>query len=288
MKTIKLTVVTLLLILAAFLIVASIQAQTSIVKPKPQTTVATKVALDSTTRQVIRSAPKSHLPTPEPIDAHAFVDPNYVALAGRIGWKGASTMANEMDGNARKKIAATEFDKYLLSREIQVFDAAKVDAYMNEIIGDLNRQEVDKCKGRDATCLNNGSRHSWRWFPLKGEEIDYGTQSSTFISSGTTYTYATGAMSSGTSSTLTYFVGDDWTGGLTAATRMVNLSGNKYRRDYILPIPNPVLGLMADIINDYPNAEFDVSAVDRRVDPFVRVRFDWGERVIAKWDEPGF
>lgn len=213
-------------------------------------------------------APEPFLPSLETGSSMEAVASNYLAVADRAGWPGASAAVDQRNHAAEMARQKNTFNSWLIQHGGKVYDSAKVDAYMGDIVENLN---------------NGVEQFSWGWFPVAGQ----------VWMSDIAEVQLSGIMNDG-SRVFKYrnFKDGNWYTTQPFLDRpgvqFTHIVNQQLRTDYIAPIPENVLQQMAAIKDEFPCAEFDVTAVTRKADPFLRVRFDWGSEVIAKWDEPGF
>lgn len=239
------------------------QSQASAVKspPKPQTASI----------QPSTPAPKAHRPIPPTVQEQSLVNPQYVRFAKDIQWPGGEIAASGKNKEVRDAQARAKFEQWLNENEIQVFDEKDVSSYMDHQVEAANRKAEAACPDNQLGrgCLR--TLYSWEWFPLSGKS---GQHNEIRVNSG--------GMVWVTSNTNGYY---DRAG---TGIEDTDLADGKYRSDYVQPIPASALADAAAIKAAWPDAEFDVTAVDKHIDPFLSVRFPWGREIFAKWDEPNF
>lgn len=173
----------------------------------------------------------------------------YVALAEKLGLEVAREAKAEL------------FREWLLEENLPVYDMAKVEAWMDQQVRELNaakakqEQEEFRAQARSGTFLVGAIQtiYSWQWVPLfppTRANIE--------------------AAQSGTGLTF----------GLDMAATPV----------YQKPVPMPVLETISKVRGAFPDAECFVSDIvaEKRPDPFLMVRYGGQEFVIERWDEPGF
>lgn len=225
--------------------------------------------------------PTAHRPIVSDPGNTALIGSGYTDVASRIGWHGGSVAATARDRETQDRQQKARFEQWLLEHEYAVFDTRKVEDYMTRLVDRKNDQtQQTRCAMVDGNSIcGGGPWYRWEWFPLAGAAMTASTRTYWRCADGWAACDSSHQVS-GTEKVAPTARSDD--------TRIVTLGENAYREDYILPIPRGVLMAADEIRAAWPEAEFDVTLVDRKVDPFLAVRFRWGRVVFAAWDEPDF
>lgn len=220
--------------------------------------------------QMIDASPLPH--TAYPSDEPKY-DESYAKLAEDVGWSGGRQAIEVVKAESNKAAERNEFVHWLNDNKIPVYDEQRVQKYLDKLVLDKNTQDL----------MDHGSgQYSWQWFPLSGRDLSQVVQwcdKGTCQYSGVALTNTT-AWTTGDSDVVKVTYGD--------VVKSDQSVVQQIHQDYTAPIPADVLSLMKKVRDEWPCAEFDVTAISRNMDPFIRVRFDWGTEIIAKWDEPGF
>lgn len=200
----------------------------------------------------------------------AEVNESYAELADRAGWPGGKVAAEAETNRSALIEQKNEFVKYLREKGIRVYDEAKVSAYLDDLVAKKTREETDR-----------RTTYRWNWFPVAGRTYGGNLEVIDSVTSGdqTSITFRTG-----TGDFSSFIISNGY--GRDVIDQQI--SANGVSEHYVAPIPKDIVAQMAMIKDEWPCAEFDVTAISRVLDPFLRVRFEWGEMIIAKWDEPGF